>query len=452
MSKWLDYYKERLIAKEDVGKLVQSNWKIFTAPAVTGTSGEIIKSIIDRANELENVELGESIVMVPHPFLDPKVIEQVYPNIIGFTGFALGSSRELYKPKLRDSLMSQTSDGDIVLGEIIDMFLVSTTPPDKNGWLNLSICNFCHQDAIRYGREKGKTKIVVCETNDQLPVVYGDNWLHVSEIDYFCESSRPMFEIPSSAGLATEDEKSIANYVSSLIKDGDNIQIGIGNIPETVATLLDSKHDLGIVTEVLVGGHLDMIEKGVVTNKKRDFYKGTSLFSFVLGDKRLYDYVTENNAAQIMAGNKIAHPMNIAKIPNFIACNNSLLVDLSGQIVCEGLGHRMVSGIGGQLDFALGSRWSPGGKNLNLIMAASKNSDGSLRSSVVSEFAPGTPIAIPRYYADYVISEYGIADLRYKNVRARTDALIAIAHPDFRGELRKAARVNFFPAFDQEIK
>jgi 4-hydroxybutyrate CoA-transferase len=220
--------------------------------------------------------------------------------------------------------------------------------------------------------------------------------------------------------------------------------MGLGTIPEAVVAGLDGKHDLGIHTEMLPAGLGDLVARGIVTNNKKAIHKGVSMATFCMGDKELYDYVSENYSVELHPAGYTNHPITIAQNPNVVAINMGLLCDLTGQVVAEGFGHRHISGPGGQLDFAIGAYWSKGGKGITLITSARKLADGSLVSSIVPEFPPGSPVTVPRHYANYVITEYGIANLRGKSRRERAQALIAIAHPDFRDELRAKAREIFY--------
>jgi 4-hydroxybutyrate CoA-transferase len=188
------------------------------------------------------------------------------------------------------------------------------------------------------------------------------------------------------------------------------------------------------------------VKKGIVTNALKPFHKGVTVATFCIGDQGLYDYTNENPACEFYPASYTNNPAFIAQHPNMVAINMALFVDLSGQIYSEGLGHRMVSGTGGQLDFMIGSYYSKGGKGITLVSSSRKLKDGTLASSIVPEPPPGTPVTVPRTLANYVVSEYGIAHLKYKSRRQRAEALINIAHPDLRGELRKSLKKIFYPA------
>jgi 4-hydroxybutyrate CoA-transferase len=246
-------------------------------------------------------------------------------------------------------------------------------------------------------------------------------------------------------------EKTIAGYVLDLINDGDTIQMGIGGISEAVVCGLEGKHDLGITTEMFPIGLNKLVEQGIVTNARKPRHRGVTLATICMGDQELYDYISENPSCEFYPSSYTNNPVELAQYPNLVAINMAVMMDLSGQISSEGWGHRMISGGGGQLDFMLGSYWSEGGKGVTLLSSARQQADGSLSSSILPELPPGTPVTVPRTYAQYVVTEYGVADLRNKSRRQRALALIEIAHPDLRGELRKSLQKNFYPGFSAAI-
>jgi 4-hydroxybutyrate CoA-transferase len=239
-------------------------------------------------------------------------------------------------------------------------------------------------------------------------------------------------------------EAKIGQYVLELINDGDTIQMGFGGIPEVVVAGLEGKHDLGVLTEMFPVGLNDLVSKGIVTNDKKPFHRGKTIATFCMGDQGLYDFITENPDCEFYPASYTNNPSFIAQHPCMDAINMALLVDFSGQICSEGLGFRQISGTGGQLDFMVGAAYSKGGKGITLITSSREMKDGSLVSSIVLELPPGTPVTVPRTFANYVVTEYGIAHLRNKSVRQRAEALINIAHPDLRGELRNSLKKNFY--------
>jgi len=335
-----------------------------------------------------------------------------------------------------------SADTGVKFANRSDVYAAMVTPPNKQGYVNLGLTHFYTQEAIRTGRKLGKLRLAIAEVNDQMPTVLGDNWMHVSEFDLFVENST---KIPAAKRVPPgEMEAKIGKYVVELIKDGDTIQMGFGAIPEAVIAGLKGRHDLGVHTEMFPVGLQDLVPKGIVTNARKPFHRGKTIATFCMGEQALYDYINENPACEFHPAWHTNNPAFIAQHPNVVAINMALLIDFSGSIASEGMGHRMISGTGGQLDFMIGSYYSPGGRGITLISSARKLKDGTFASSIVPELPPFTPVTVPRTFAQYVVTEYGIADLRYKTVRERAEALINIAHPDLRGELRDSLKKKLY--------
>jgi len=442
-SDWKQTYQDKLISYQDAAQLVQSGDFIATSLSNGSMSNDLIEPILDRWEELEGVIISDSLNVYPSRFLNPEFMKQLEGHIQHAPIFAVATVRKMYAANLSDFYPAQTSDAADKYGERADIYTLMVAPPNRHGYCNLGPTCFYTAEAIRSGRDRGKLRAVIAEVNDQMPVVYGDNWMHVNEIDYLIPRSAP---IPAfGRGQATEIEQRIGEYVLELINDGDTIQMGLGGISEAVAAGLKGKQDLGILTEMLPLALPQLVEAGIVTNARKPIYKGISVASFIAGDKPLYDYCTENPSCQIFPGSFTNDPRFIAQHPNVIAMNTSIMMDLTGNSTCEGVGHRMISGVGGQLDFLLGATWSPGGKPINMLSSTQKNNQGELVSSIVPELPPGTPVSVPRTITDYVITEFGIARLRYKSRRERALELISVAHPDLRGELKASLNKNFYP-------
>lgn len=230
-----------------------------------------------------------------------------------------------------------------------------------------------------------------------------------------------------------------------MIRDGDCVQMGIGGITEAILAGLEGKKHLGIHTEMVPPSLLDLVNKGIVDNSKKVNHTGVTTATFCAGDKALYDYCRENPAIGLYPSTVTNNPVYIGQNPNTVSINQALQIDFTGQISVESYGHRQISGSGGQPDFQMGALWSPGGRAITVLPAARKMKDGTLVSNIVPAFEPGTITSVPRYLADYIVTEYGVAHLRYKSMTERCKELIAIAHPDLRAELRAAANKVLFP-------
>ena len=309
------------------------------------------------------------------------------------------------------------------------VFAAAVSPPDAAGnvsvSLDLEIFWECLETADR----------VIFEVNPNIPPVDGETKVPLSRASYWYETSAPLPNPP--AVTPTEVEKTIAGYVASLIRDGDCIQLGIGGMPNAVGDALADKHDLGVHTEMLTSSMGRLMRRGVVTNARKNYNSGRTVAAFAWGDQALYDLMREAPAAFAMGRPAYVNdPFNIARNDNFVSVNTAIQLDLTGQVCSESIGSRQFSGTGGASDFAYGALHSKGGRG---IIALPSTAKGGAVSKIVPRLTPGAVVSISRNLVDHVVTEYGIARLRDRTVRQRIENLIAVAHPDFRGELRREA-------------
>jgi 4-hydroxybutyrate CoA-transferase len=436
-------YQKKLITIAEAAKTVNSGDVIGTGLAIGAGSADIFNAILDRYEELKDVRILDTIGLYPYKFLDNEFMSKIDGHINYMPAFSIATARKINNTKQSDFYPVMSSDLADKFSHRSDIFIAMVTPPNERGYVNLGLTNFYTMETIREGRASGKQRVTIGEVNDQMPVIYGNNWMHISEFDYFVENST---RIPTFVrGTPTEVDKNIAGYVLDLINDGDTIQMGIGGIPEAVVSGLEGKRDLGVLTEMFPIGLPQLVAKGIITNNRKPFHKGITVATFCMGDEEMYEYVRENPSCEFYPSSYTNDPVFIAQHPNMIAMNMALMVDFSGQINSEGVGHTQISGSGGQLDFMIGSFWSPGGKGITLVSSSREMKDGSLISSIVPELPLGSPVTVPRTYAQYVVTEYGVANLRYKSRTERAQELISIAHPDLRGELRASLKKNFYP-------
>lgn len=435
-------YKKKVVSMEEMAKQIKSGDTIGAAMAISMCSPDVYNAILNRAEELRNVSILDAVPVRPCKLYDPKFMATIDGHINYLSAFFSPGARAQGQPNTADFFIVMSADIGGKFANRCDAYAAMVTPPNKQGYVNLGLTHFYTQEAIRKGRTSGKLRLAIAEVNDQMPIVLGDNWMHVSEFDLFVENST---KIPAATRKPPgEVEAKIGKYVTELINDGDTVQMGFGGIPEAVIAGLEGKHDLGVHTEMFPVGLQDLVPKGIVTNARKPFHKGKTIATFCLGDQALYNFINENPICEFHPAYHTNNPAFIAQHPNIVAINMALLIDFSGNIASEGIGHRMISGTGGQLDFMIGSYYSPGGKGITLISSARKLKDGTLASSIVPELPPFTPVTVPRTFAQYVVTEYGIADIRYKTVRERAEALINIAHPDLRGELRNNLKKKFY--------
>jgi len=284
-------------------------------------------------------------------------------------------------------------------------------------------------------------EVVVLEVNDRLPRTFGDTQLHIDDVDHFVEHSQQPPTLPP----AQPDEVSvrIGGHIAELVEDGSTIQLGIGDIPNAAALSLRDKKDLGVHTEMMVDSMVDLYEMGVITNKRKAIYKDKFVCTFAMGSQRLYDWLDNNQAVEFLRGRYVNDPCVVRRNSRMVSLNTCLMVDLTGQVASESIGTRQYSGTGGQTDTATGAVEGTDGLGKSIIACRSTARNGSL-SSITPVLPEGTAVTLHRSNTDWVVTEYGAVRLRGLTVRERAAALIGIAHPDFRQELREQARRHGF--------
>jgi 4-hydroxybutyrate CoA-transferase len=308
------------------------------------------------------------------------------------------------------------------------------TPPDENGFCNRSCYGgLVPKDAI------AKADLVLAEINPKTPWLEGDTLkIHISEIDYICESNADLVEIPDIP--IAEVEQQIAAYIADMIPDGSNIQLGLGGLANAIGYFLLDKKDLGVHTEVVQKSFMNLMKAGVVNCSRKNYQPGKVMATFCVGDKELWDYVDHNDNFLFTEVAFNNDPYVIGKNDNLISVNNALCMDLTGQVGAESIRHRQYSGTGGQMNFIQGTARSQGGKSILALNSTWKDKQGNLKSSIIPFIPPGTIVTTPRTEVEYVITEHGVANLKYKRVPDRIKAMISVAHPDFRDGLRFQAK------------
>jgi 4-hydroxybutyrate CoA-transferase len=309
----------------------------------------------------------------------------------------------------------------------VDVGLIQVTPPDEEGYVYMGTS--CDQTKVIVN----KARITIAQVNKKMPHVMGDTRIPVSDIDYFVEYDEDIYELPLITSNDPISEK-IGYHISTLIEDGACLQMGQGNVPNAILKFIEDKKDIGIHTEVFSDNLIPLIEKGVVNGMKKNIDQGKIVATFVQGTKDLYEFVDNNPMIQLMPVDYTNDVGVIAKNDNVVAINSATQVDLMGQVVADSIGTKMFSGVGGQQDFIRGAEQSKGGRP---IIALPSTAKGGEVSRIVAVFERGTPITTTRNDVHYVVTEYGIADLFGKSINQRADALINIAHPKFREQLRK---------------
>jgi len=311
----------------------------------------------------------------------------------------------------------------------VDIALVQTSLPDKHGYLSLGIS----VDVVKAALEKAE--VVVAQVNENMPRTHGDGFIHIKDIDFILPHDEPLLEY--SVKAPNDIVQRIGKYVARIIEDGSTIQVGYGLIPDEVVHSLENKKDLGVHTELLSDGIVELMKKGVVTNQKKIHNPGKTIASFCMGSRDTYDFLDENPSIEFKRIDYTNNPLIISRNRMMTAINSAMEVDLTGQATAESLGGTFYSGTGGQADFMRGAVLSPGGKTILAFPSTALNDSVSRIVPVLQE---GAGITLTRGDVHYMVTEYGIAYLHGKNIRERAMDLIAIAHPKFRPWLIEAAR------------
>jgi acyl-CoA hydrolase len=309
----------------------------------------------------------------------------------------------------------------------LDVALLQLSPPDAHGYCTLGTS----VDAALAASQTAR--YLVAEINEQMPRTHGNTLVPFSRVHAFIHTSRPLHVRQTAAPTAADD--AIGEHVAALVEDGATLQMGIGAIPDAVLRRLHGKQDLGVHTEMFSDGLIDLVQSGAITNRLKHVHRGRSVTSFVNGTQRVYDYVNDNPFVEFHPCDRTNDTTIIRVNDKVTAINSALEVDLSGQVVADSIGFRIYSGIGGQMDFIRGAALSRGGKP---IIALPSTAAGGTISRIVTSLKPGSGVVTTRGHVHWVATEYGAVNLFGRSLRQRADALIGIAHPDVRGDLRRA--------------
>ena len=315
-----------------------------------------------------------------------------------------------------------------------DVVLIHVSPPDKHGFCSFGI-------SVDYTKPAAQVaKTVVAQVNPNMPRTHGDSFIHVAEIDFIVESEQPILELqPPRIGPV---EEAIGKHIAGLVDDGSCLQLGIGGIPDAVLLFLHEKNDLGIHSEMFSEGVVDLYNEGVITNRNKTINRDKMAATFLMGTRRLYDFVDDNPAVNMFPVNIVNDPYLIGQNDRVVAINSAIQVDLMGQVVADTMGAVQFTGIGGQVDFVRGAARSRDGKAIIALPATAKK--GAV-SRIVAALSPGTAVTTMRADVDYIVTEHGVAHLRGMGLRERAEALIAIADPAFRDQIREEAAGVYGP-------
>ncbi|MGX8700723.1 acetyl-CoA hydrolase/transferase family protein [Caproiciproducens sp.] len=418
-------YESRKCSIEESLQRIHSGDEVMLGCAA-GMPVNIAKQLHTIAGRVQNVHVWSSLEIDSYPFMtDPSMAGKIETKSF-FFGLAARAGHDagicsLVPVHLHDMLYCK--EGVSLKG---DVFICSVSPMDERGNLYMSLSLQWEKEAL------STAKTVILEVNRNMPVVYGETAIPVERADCIVEVDTPVPSLPNKK--PTEVEKAIAQYVSSLVRDGDCIQLGIGGTPNAVAGALMEKRHLGVHSEMITSSMVDLIEAGAVDCTRKTLHPQKCIGSFVYGNRHLYDFIDRNDFIELHPTRYVNNPEIVAKNENMVSINSALEVDLTGQVCSESIGTRQYSASGGATDFAYGAFHSKGGRG---IIAFSSTVHGGERSRIRPCLTPGSVVSISRNIVDYIVTEYGIAPMRGRTVRQRVDNLISVAHPDFRSQLKE---------------
>ncbi len=416
----------------DWASILKSGNRIFIG-SNAAVPNALIDDLIENSKQLNDIEVVHIQTISDNRWVDEKYKELFKVNTLFIGGDkirqAVAEGRADYTPCFLSEIPTLFSTDILPL----DAALVMLSPPDEYGYCSLGVSVDVVSAAIR------NAKKVIAQFNPSMPRTSGHAYIHVSKIDQYIEVDQPLPEVPL-VGFEQRIER-IGQYVSMLIEDGATLQIGVGKIPEAVLRYLGNHKNLGVHSELISDGILDLMKKGVINNSQKTFHPGKTVTSFCLGSKRLYDFVNQNPHVEFYPSEYVNSPTNIARNDKMVALNSAIEVDLTGQVVSDSIGYQFYSGIGGQVDFSRGASMSKGGKPIIALPATAKN--GTV-SRIVPHIAEGSGVVTSRGHVHYVVTEYGVASLRGKSIRERALELIRVAHPKFRPELLAEVRKHYW--------
>ncbi len=426
MSARVQYLQKRMAA-DDAIRVVRDGDTIVV-PTAVGEPPSLLTALSVARRDFRNVTVSQILPVRKYDYFDPETAEHIRHTAYFFSGATRAGGQQGWI----DFIPAYFSELPMLIDRGLtpaDVVFSMASPMDEHGFFSLSLGVDYTMAALE------KARAIVLEVNPNVPFANGDCHVHISQVAALVESEEPLLEV----GLPKIGpvQEAIGKYVADMIPDGATLQIGYGGIPDAVVMQLTDKRDLGIHTEMVGDGIMTLVEAGVVTNRRKNYHHGKMLATFALGSKKLYQFMNRNPALEMHPVDFTNDPYLAGQNDNLHAINATMQIDFLGQCGSESLGTAPYSGTGGQADFVRAANRSKGGKSFIVLPSTAK--DDTI-SRIVPTLAQGTHVTTSKNDVNYVVTEYGVAQLRGKTAKQRCAELIAIAHPDFRGELREAAR------------
>ena len=433
---WQNACQSRVTTADEAVKTIKSGDRVF----LTGNASvplPLLDALVKRAPVLRDVEICHPLTICPDDYVSPEMDGHLRINSMFISTNvrkAVNQGRADFTPVMLSEFPLLFKNGHLPL----DVALIHVSPPDENGYCSM-------------GAESGLTisaaevaKIIIAQVNEQMPRTLGDTAMHIDKMHYIVPSDTPLFEMPMGDDTDQEVVEKIASHISKLIPDGATMQLGIGALPNAVLKFLFEKKDLGIHSELISDGVIDLVEAGVVNGSRKSLHPGKITCGFLLGTQRLYEWVDNNPMVELLRTEYVNDPFVVAQNDRMVAINSAIEVDFTGQVCADSIGTKMHSAVGGQLDFIYGASRSKGGVPIIALPSTSTLRDGSVVSKIVPTLKLGAGVVTSRNHVHYVVTEFGAAELYGKTIRQRTKALINVAHPQFRAEItEKAKELNY---------
>jgi acyl-CoA hydrolase len=426
---WIESFRGKRCTADEAVRAVCSGTSVYIHPGCAEPE-QLVKAMVRRAPQLSDVTVIHLLTAGYADYVLPEMAGH-FRHVAFFAGAnvrqAINEGRADFIPIFLGEIEALFSSGAVP----IDVALIHVSPPDEHGFCSFGVGVDTTKTAADLAR------IVIAQINPKMPRTLGDSFIHLNKIDHIVEVEDDILEHPQ--GQVSEIAQLIGRNIAGEIEDGSTLQLGIGEIPDAVLGYLKDKKDLGIHTEMVSDGVVELIESGVINNEKKALHPGKVIVGFVLGTRRLYDFVDNNPVFEFHPSRYTNDPFIISRNDRQVAINSALEVDLTGQVCADSIGYSFYSGIGGQVDFIRGSARSKGGKPIIALPSTAKN--GTI-SRIVPHLCEGAGVVTSRGDVHYVITEYGVAYLHGKSIRERCRSLIAIAHPNFRENLEQFARTR----------
>jgi 4-hydroxybutyrate CoA-transferase len=425
---WSESYRGKVTSAEEAVKVVRGGDHVWLHAGCNNPE-ELLKAMVGRAGELRDVEVTHLLTFGAADHVDPLYAASFRHRAL-FTGHnvrrAVNEGRADWVPVFLSEIPGLVRSRTIP----VDVAFIHISPPDEHGFCSYGTGVECTKAASESARA------VVALVNRQMPRSLGDAFIHVSRLTHVVEIDRPVIELPMVTEIG-DVARAIGRSVADLIENGSTLQMGIGEIPDAVLLFLKEKRDLGIHTEMFSDGVVELFEAGVITGEAKTLHKGKIVSSFVLGSKRTFSFLDNNPFVEFHPTEYVNDPFVIAQNDKMVAINSAIAIDITGQVCSDSMGRSIYSGFGGQVDFIRGARRSRGGKPIIALPSTAR--DGKV-SRIVDALEEGSGVVTSRADVQYVVTEYGVANLFGRSLRERALALIECAHPDFRDQLRCAAR------------